>query len=219
MAARVLVYFSFFIFLFSTSGCLLFKPSPEKMTRKALAKHQSYDAIIVPGIQFVEPVWDRVLQMRLIWAKHLYDIGLAKNIITSGSSVYTPYVEARVMAEYLAAMGVPRENIIVEERAEHSTENLWYGWKLARKKGFKSVAVATDPFQSKMLWGFAKRKTKKQVQFLPVIIDTLRGLPHDTPVVNYKELKLKNFVPISQRHSKTKRLLGTLGRNIDYKED
>src|SRR4051812_7600437 len=96
------------------NGCLLFKPSPETMTRRAFEKHKTYDAVIVPGIQFVEPVWDRVLQMRLIWAKHLYDRGIAKNIITSGSSVYTPYVEAEVMAEYLAAMGVPREHIIVE---------------------------------------------------------------------------------------------------------
>src|SRR6478672_4313027 len=81
------------------SGCLAFKPSPEKMTRRALAAHKTYDAIIVPGIQFVEPSWDRVLQMRLIWAKHLYDRGIAKHIITSGSSVYTPYVEAKIMAE------------------------------------------------------------------------------------------------------------------------
>src|SRR5688572_357103 len=114
------------IFLISfLSGCLMFKPSPQKMTRRAMKAHSQYDAVIVPGIQFIEPAWDRVLQMRLIWAKHLYDRGIAKNIITSGSSVYTPYVEAQIMAEYLVAMGVPRERIFMEERAEHSTENLW----------------------------------------------------------------------------------------------
>jgi uncharacterized SAM-binding protein YcdF (DUF218 family) len=199
-------------------GCLLFKPSPEKMTVRALEKHKQYDAIIVPGYQFIEPAWNRVLQMRLIWAKHLYDRGVAKNIITSGSSVYTPYVEAKIMAEYLVAMGVPRERIIIEDRAEHSTENLWYGFILAKKKGFKSVALASDPFQSKMLWRFAKRKTKGEVKFLPVLIDTLQALPHDTPTINYRDLKLKEFVPITERHSKWKRLLGTLGWNIDYKE-
>jgi uncharacterized SAM-binding protein YcdF (DUF218 family) len=201
------------------SGCLLFKPSPEKMTRKALAAHKQYDAIIVPGIQFVEPVWDRVLQMRLIWAKHLYDRGIAKNIITSGSSVYTPYVEAKIMAEYLVAMGVPRDRILIEDRAEHSTENLWYGYKLAKKKGFRSIALASDPFQSKMLWGFAKRRTKREVKFLPVIIDTLRSLPHDTPQIKYHDLKVQNFVPITEKYSKTKRFFGTLGLNIDFKKE
>lgn len=200
------------------SSCLLFKPSPGKMTRRALAAHKQYDVIIVPGIQFIEPAWDRVLQMRLIWAKHLYDRGLAKNIITSGSSVYTPYVEAQIMAEYLVAMGVPRERIILEEKAEHSTENLWYGYKLAKKKGFTSIALCSDPFQSKMLWRFAKRKTKKEVKFLPVILDTLRRLPHDTPVVDYKSFKIQNFVPITQRYSKWQRLKGTIGWNIKYKE-
>jgi uncharacterized SAM-binding protein YcdF (DUF218 family) len=199
------------------SSCLLFKPSPEKMTRKALKANKQYDAIIVPGIQFVEPVWDRVLMMRLIWAKHLYDRGIAKNIIVSGSSVYTPYVEAKIMAEYLHAMGVPKNHIIVEDKAEHSTENLWYGWKLAKKKGFSSVAFASDPFQSKLLWRFAKRRTHKEVKFLPVILDTLQNLPHDTPVINYEPLKLKDFVPITQRYTKRQRFRGTMGKNIDYR--
>ena len=197
-------------------ACLLFKPSPEKMTRQALKKHSQFDVVIVPGIQFVEPAWDRVLMMRLLWAKHLYDKGLTRYIMPSGSSVYTPYVEAQVMTEYLVAMGVPRRHIIPEEKAEHSTENLWYGYRLAKRKGFTRIALATDPFQSKMLWGFAKRKTKGEVKFLPVLIDTLRTLPHDTPVISYRELKLKDFVPITERESKWKRFKGTMGLNIDY---
>jgi hypothetical protein len=203
------VFFTFY-------SCYLFKPSPEKMTRRALKAHANYDAIIVPGVPFYEPYWDRVMQMRVIWAKHLYDKGLAKNIITSGSSVYSPYVEAKIMAEYLVAMGVPRANIYIEETAEHSTENVWYGYKLAKREGFKSIAVCSDPFQSKMLWRFAKVRLKKQVHFLPTIFDTLRTLPHDTPVINYKPLHLENFVPIGERQSTWKRWKGTIGRNIDY---
>ncbi|MDI1356479.1 MAG: YdcF family protein [bacterium] len=188
------------------------------MTRRAKAAHPQYDVIIVPGIQFTEPVWDRVLQMRLIWAKHLYDRGLTKNIITSGSAVYSPFVEAEIMKEYLVAMGVPKEHVIVEPRAEHSTENLWYGYKLAKRKGFKTIALASDPFQSKMLYRFAKKRTHKEVFFLPVIIDTLRGLPHDAPVINYEPLRIQNFVPITEKISKRQRFKGTMGRNIDFKE-
>ncbi len=202
------------IFLY---GCLLFKPSAAKMTRCALKAHPQYDAVIVPGIQFREPAWDKVLQLRLMWAKHLYDRGITKNIITSGSSVYTPYVEAQVMAEYLVAMGVPREHILIEDKAEHSTENVWYGYKLAKRKGFKSIAVCSDPFQSKMLYRFAKRRTKKEVYFLPAIFDTVRGLPHDTPVINYKNLKIAEFTSITQKYSKWQRFMGTMGRNIDFK--
>lgn len=209
----VILLNSVFIFF---SSCLLFKPSARKMERRALKAHAQYDVIIVPGIQFVEPAWDKVLQLRLIWAKHLYDKGIAKNIMTSGSSVYTPYVEGVIMAEYLVAMGVPREHIIVEDKAEHSTENVWYGYKLAKRMGFKSIAVCSDPFQSKMLYRFAKKRTNKEVYFLPAVFDTVRTLPHDTPTVKYKDFKLKEFTPITERESKWKRFRGTMGRNIDY---
>ena len=87
------------VMCFFLGACVLFKPSASKMTKRALKAHKQYDAVIVPGIQFVEPAWDKVLQLRLIWAKHLFDKGITKNIITSGTSVYTPYVEAQVMAE------------------------------------------------------------------------------------------------------------------------
>ncbi len=205
--------------LFTNSGCLLFKPSAAKMTKRALKAHKQYDAIIVPGIQFVEPAWDRVLQLRLMWAKHLYDKGLTKYIITSGSAVYTPYVEAEIMAEYLVAMGVPRDHIIMEKKAEHSTENLWYGYKLAKKRGFSAIALCSDPFQSKMLWGFAKRRTKREVKFLPALFDTVRKLPHDTPTVNYHPLRLKDFIPITVKFTKMQRFRGTMGLNIDFKAE
>jgi len=203
---------------FTFYSCYFFQPSAKKMTKRALKAHASYDVIIVPGVPFIEPNWDRVMQMRVIWAKHLFDKGLAKNIMTSGSSVYSPYVEAQIMAEYLVAMGVPRKNLIIEDKAEHSTENVWYGYKLAVKKGFKSVAVCSDPFQSKMLYRFARVKLKKEVHFLPTIFDTLRTLPHDTPSINYKPLRVENFVSITEKQSKWKRFRGTMGRNIDYKE-
>lgn len=200
------------------NACFLFKPSAAKMNRRALRAHKQYDAVIVPGIQFVEPAWDKVLQLRLIWAKHLYDKGITKNIITSGTSVYTPYVEAKIMAEYLVAMGVPREHILIEDKAEHSTENLWYGYKLAKEKGFKAIALCSDPFQSKMLYRFAKKRTKREVYFLPALFDTMRGLPHDTPVINYKALKIENFVPITQKCTKWQRFKGTMGRNINFRD-
>jgi len=188
------------------------------MTRRALKAHKQYDAIIVPGIPFEAPSWDKVMELRVLWAKHLYDRGIAKNIITSGSSVYTPYVEAKIMAEYLIALGVPKQHVFIEEKAEHSTENLWYGYKIAKHHGFTSVAVCSDPFQSKLLYRFAKRRMHKQIYFLPAIFDTLRTLPNTEPVIDYKSLEVEGFVPISKKHSKWQRFMGTMGRHIDFKD-
>lgn len=215
---RVVIVCLFIALIFGNGACAWFKPSPRKMQRLALEAHPQYDAVIIPGVQFYEPVWNQVMQVRLIWAKHLYDKGIVKNFITSGAAVYTPYVEAQIWAEYLVQMGIPRERIFMETKAEHSTENVWYGYKLAKQQGFKSVALCTDPYQAKMLWRFVKKRMNKEVKFLPAIFDTLRTLPHDTPVVDFKKFKVENFTPITQGQSTWYRFRGTMGKNINYKE-
>lgn len=199
------------------SGCSLFTPSAGKLYKRSLSSHNQYDAVIVPGVPFKEPAWDNVMLMRVTWAVHLYKKGLTKTIIMSGSSVYTPYVEAKIMKLYAMALGVPEDKIFVEDRAEHSTENVWYGYHLGKQNGLKHIALATDPFQTKMLYRFGKKRTK-DLAFLPVIFDTLKTLPHVTPEINYAEVKLNKFVAITERESWWKRFKGTRGKNINYKE-
>ena len=63
------------------------------------AKTQTYDAIIVPGVPYDGNKWTRTMKGRVYWAKHLYEEGIAKNIIFSGSSVYTAYYEAEIMKD------------------------------------------------------------------------------------------------------------------------
>ncbi len=199
------------------SNCSLFAPGPKKLNRRSLKKHPQYDIAIVPGVPFKEPEWDGAMMFRMIWAVHLYKRGYVKNLMMSGGAVYTPYVEAEIMKQYAIAMGVPAENIFIESRAEHSTENVWYGYLLAKQKGFKSIALASDPFQSKLLYRFVKKRTKG-MGILPAIMDTTRTYSHKAPSIEYKHLKIENFIPITERQSFRKRMRGTQGRNINYKD-
>jgi uncharacterized SAM-binding protein YcdF (DUF218 family) len=199
------------------TNCGLTYPGSTKVYTKALKKHSSYDAIIVPGVPFYGPSWDRVMLMRVIWAVHLYKRGYAKHIIMSGSAVYSPYVEAQIMKLYAIALGVPEKDILTEEKAEHSTENIWYGYKLARENGFQTVALASDFFQTKLLYRFAKKRTPG-LEFLPTLVDTLPTISHEEPVIDYKALEIKNFVPLPERESKWQRLRGTRGKHINYRD-
>lgn len=200
------------------SYCSLFTPSATKMYKRSLKKHAQYDAVIVPGVPFNEPEWDRVMLMRVVWSVHLFKKGVTKNIIMSGAAVYTPYVEARIMKQYAIALGVPEQNIFVEDRAEHSTENVWYGFKLGQKQGFVNMALASDKFQTRLLYRFGRKRTKG-LEFLPTLFDTLRTLSHETPKIEYKHLKLDStFVPLPERESKWRRFRGTQGKNINFKE-
>ncbi|RYF93453.1 MAG: YdcF family protein, partial [Chitinophagaceae bacterium] len=142
------------------------------MYRKAAAN--KYDMVVVPGIHFENEAWGRIMKGRIYWAKHLYDRGIAKNIMFSGSSVYSPYYEGEVMAMYAEAIGIPKEHIFTETKAEHSTENIYYSYKKSKKLGFETIALASDPFQTRMLRGFTKRKVSRGVQLIPFVIDTMK---------------------------------------------
>ncbi len=181
------------------------------------SKNESFDIIIVPGIPLRNGIWDSTMKARVYWSKFLFDQGIAKNIMYSGSAVYTPYYEGEVMALYAAAIGIPTDHIFSETKAEHSTENLYYGYYKSKKLGFNKIALATDPFQAKQLRGFAKKRLDKKVKVIPIVFDTIRAMHSimTNPVIDYQKAFQKDFISIKERESFWKRLKGTISWNID----
>ncbi|MCF8258987.1 MAG: YdcF family protein, partial [Flavobacteriales bacterium] len=176
--------------------------------------HRPYDAIIVPGFPFDDQdgQMNTFQRMRLFWAYHLYSTGETKNIIVSGSAVHTPYVEAEIFALYLKELGVDPHHIIIENRAEHSTENVFYSMELARHHGFERVAVATDPMQSRMI-AFLLRKADVPVDYLPTDIATIARTywsRFDTRIDGSPAF-VSNFVPLKVREERKERMKGTRG--------
>ncbi len=191
----------------------------EKTTRQMLAdaRTQTYDLIVVPGVPLENGKWSRTMKARVYWSKYLYDQGIAKNIMYSGSAVYTPYYEAEVMALYAQAIGIDSTHIFTETKAEHSTENIYYSFKKARKMGFRKIALATDPFQTKMLSNYTYNKVDTGIVLIPMVIDTLKAMePEMTdPQINYEQAAAANFIPLPKREGRWKRLKGTRGGNVD----
>ncbi|WP_300662923.1 YdcF family protein [Fluviicola sp.] len=199
------------------NGCFIFAPSPEKTNRESLKK-APYDAIIVPGVPFEGKHWSEAMQMRVQWANYLYKKGITKNIIYSGSAVYTEYEEAKIMALYGEALGIPKEHIFTDPRAEHSTENVYYSYQVAKKQGFKKIALATDPFQLNGMRKFIK-KFEFPIDLLPIIKDTLLKQDLSEPQIDPSSAKRANFVSIVDRQSKWQRLRGTFGQHIRWQEE
>lgn len=190
-------------------------------TQKAFVKVQPqmpFDAIIVPGVPF-DTAWSDIMRMRVLWSYHLYNRGYAKNIIYSGSAVYTPYIESRIMAEYAKKLGIPAEHIFTEEKAEHSTENVFYSYYMAKDLGFKNIAVATDPFQAKMVRSFAKKK-KLDVAYVSAIFDTIHTYYDDVKIeIDPTKAEVTNFVALPDRENFWKRFAGTMGKNLKYRPE
>ncbi len=157
------------------------------------------------------------MKARVYWSKYLYDKGITKNIMYSGSAVYTPFKEAEVMALYAEALGVPKEHIFTETQAEHSTENIYFSYRKAKKLGFARIALASDPFQTKMLGNFCKKRLNNDVGLIPMVFDTLRMLEPSMidPPIDSMRAYTQNFIPLPKRESWWQRLRGTMGGRID----
>jgi uncharacterized SAM-binding protein YcdF (DUF218 family) len=211
-----LLLFLFIPAVLVLNACSFSAKTTERYLQKA--RSESYDLIAVPGVPFTEAGWDSTMKARVYWSKYLYDNGIAKNVMYSGSSVYSPYYEAEIMAMYAIAIGIPKENVYTETKAEHSTENLYYVYLKGKKLGFTHIALATDPFQAKQLKRFARVKINKNVGIIPIVFDTLRAMqPYMiNPKIDHKQAYNNNFIPLKTRESFWKRLKGTMGKNIDH---
>ena len=189
---------------------------PSFLLKETIAK--PVDVIIVPGVQFNGLKWNMVMKWRVYWSVYLYKKGLAKNIIYSGSAVYSPYNEAVIMSLYAHKMGVPSEHIFVEPKAEHTTENLYYGYQLAKEKGFNSIAFATDPFQSHLITPYIK-KFNLDVSIVPIAIPILYKVEmKDFEIESSKAYQL-NFISIEIRETPEEREFYSKGGRIPVGEE
>ncbi|MCB0754047.1 MAG: YdcF family protein [Flavobacteriales bacterium] len=177
--------------------------------------NEPYDAIIVPGYPFrpngkMNPIY----KVRLYWAYHLYKEGKTKKIIVSGSAVHTPYVESKVYALYLIELGIDPDDIIIEDRAEHSLENVFYSMEIAKQHGFEKVAVVSDKAHSFMIKYLAKKFDHEiAADFIParwrfVILNYWNKFDLD---IDTDKAYQPGFVHISMKKTETQRGLGTSG--------
>jgi len=196
-------------------GCATPRKGPRKAYMQA-AKLAPFDAIIVPGVPFKNGSWDSVMKMRVLWSYILYKNGYAKNIIYSGSAVYSPYKEALIMGLYAQQLGIPKEHIFYDTKARHSTENVYYSYLVAKKHGFKTLALATDPFQSFMLKSFTRKRFGSNIYHLPIIRDSIIVYNHLDPQIDPSSAKVENFTPITEKESFRQRMRGTMGKDIRW---
>jgi hypothetical protein len=211
--ATTVLFLSVFLFFFSS--CFFTERSAVRLLKKSRA--EAYDMVIVPGVPLEKGKWGRMMKARVCWSKYLYDQGIAKNIMYSGSSVYTPYYEGEVMALYAEAIGIPKEHVFFETRAEHSRENIYYSYKKAKQLGFARIALASDRFQTKTYERFTEEKVSADIALIPMVVSTVRMMASSIkdPVIDYGQAFNKDFVSLKKRQSYRERLRGMKGKNID----
>lgn len=212
MKYRILVLFTLF------SACVSVKRGPEFALKQAQKHNVTFDAIVVPGVPFENGNWDSVMKARVLWSYVLYKNSITKNVIYSGGAVYSPYYEAKIMGLYAQKLGIPKEHIYYDTLARHSTENAYYSYLLAKQLGFKTVALATDPFQSALLKRFTISRFSTTMYHLPFVMDSVKAYSNLSPVIDPSSARKNDFVSIMDTESGFKRIKGTMGKDIDWKQ-
>ncbi|HOZ96911.1 MAG TPA: YdcF family protein [Niabella sp.] len=216
MARLVHFRIVFFLLLVCLQACISYRERPTKLFTEVVQHEESFDAGIVPGVPFKNGQWDSIMKGRVLWAVNLYQKGIIRNIIFSGGAVYSPYFEAKIMSLYAQEMGVPVSCLFSEIRVEHSTENIYYSYELARQQGFKSIALVTDPFQSSLTKRFTRRRFATHIQHIPFMVDTIRKLNHVEYAIDPSSAYAPNFKSLTERENGWKRFRGTLGAFIPW---
>jgi hypothetical protein len=192
-------------------GCLIVQTP---VIYEEAKRDKPYDVIIVPGVPYQDAGMVDIMNFRVRWAKHLMDQGITKHIIFSGGAVYTPYVEGKIMALMAEKLGVPTERIFVEGKAEHSTENMYYGYVLAKKLGFERIGLASDQYQSFMLEVIHERFKLYDLGFIPIKPTFMRDVDKTPIQIDASSAKVTDFVALPDRQSFADRFKGTRGKYV-----
>jgi len=159
--AALLIY----LLVFKTSFMWFFA-SPLKISEIP----QKVDAIVVfgggvgetghPGISTVE---------RAHYAAELYKDGFARKVIFSSGYTYF-YNDAENMKQFAISMGVPQTNIILEQKANNTYENVVFSNDLLRKNDLKSALLVSAPYNTlRASLVFKKNFKDLEVIYTPVI--------------------------------------------------
>ncbi len=131
----------------------------ERDARRTLRPGVIYDAVILLGGVTegrAEATWgERSFNNsneRLLETFDLLRTGTARNAILSGGTThaargaYSEAVEADSLADQLAAWGIARDRLVIEDAARNTHENATLSAAIVRARGWKSVLVVTSAF-------------------------------------------------------------------------
>lgn len=104
--------------------------------------------VLGAGTSGTEP--SPVFKERLNHGIWLYQNGYVKKLIlTGGFEEGSQFSDSYIAMRYVESMGVPRENILYEEKSTITQENIKYAKQIMDEKGFRTAILVSDPLHMK----------------------------------------------------------------------
>jgi uncharacterized SAM-binding protein YcdF (DUF218 family) len=143
------------------------------------------DVVVVLGAAQYNGNPSKVLEARLNHAKSLYENGVAGHIVTGGGRrAGDRYTEADAGARWLAAHGVPRENVIEVDEGTDTLGTLRAVAGEVRARGWRSAVIVSDP------WHSLRARTMAEDAGLTAWTSPT----HSGPIVQTRQIQLRYIV-------------------------
>ena len=81
----------------------------------------------------------------------------ARLIMSTGDNQWLGVTNAEVMVEYAVRMGIPRGNLVKEDRSRNTYENLRYSMDIIQRQGWRQPALVTIDLYTRRAVATAKR--------------------------------------------------------------
>jgi len=152
-------------FLFFKTSFVWFLANPLRVDEAPIAS----DAIVV----FAGGVGEsgkagQGYEERVHYAVELYKKGFAKKLIFSSGYIYAMR-EAEVMRALAISMGVPHRNILLEDKAKNTYENVIFTTRILDRHGWGSVLLVSSPYHMKRVeLVYRKTSPDRDIVFTPV---------------------------------------------------
>lgn len=117
---------------------------------------QKRDVIIVLGYPAKKDgSLSPILRERINKAAKLYHEGVAGTIICTGAAVANNYIEADIMAQALIELGVSNYDIIREELAKGTYENLVNSKRIMQNRRLNTAVIVSSPWHLRKASSYA----------------------------------------------------------------
>jgi uncharacterized SAM-binding protein YcdF (DUF218 family) len=92
----------------------------------------------------------------------------ARLIMSTGDNQWLGITNAQVMVEYAARLGIPRENLIKEDRSRNTYENLRYSMDIIEREGLQQPTLVTLDLYTRRAVATARKLGWKDPYWLSV---------------------------------------------------
>lgn len=75
-----------------------------------------------------------------------FKAGVAPRLIMTGAAAHNSLVEAHTMAIYAESQGVPAQDVLEEDQAKDTIQNMYYSAKIMHEHGWSTAEVVSSPY-------------------------------------------------------------------------